>query len=150
MNTKGIYYPVGIGPEGLVTTRWPLTPDEMEKRYATRENTIDSGYKFLGQKINAVFSVGNMLMRFYSTYDENYIRKVYPYILECANFWEDYLKFEDGRYVIYMDHFNEIMPNHRNKGIWRDRLGDFNSTLSLGLVKMLFKGIIDASTFLNS
>lgn len=149
LQTKGIYYPVGIGPMGLVTTRWPLTPDEMEKRYATRENTIDSGYKFLGQKINAVFSVGNMLMRFYSTYDENYIRKVYPYMLECADFWEDYLKFEDGRYVIYMDHFNEVMPNQRNNGIWRDRLGDFNSTLSLGLVKMLFKGMIDAGSFLK-
>lgn len=147
---KGIYYPVGIGPNGLVTTRWPLTPDEMEKRYGTRETMIDSGYKFLGQKINAVFSVGNMLMRFYSTYDENYIRKVYPYILECANFWEDYLKYEDGRYVIYMDHFHEVMPNHRNKGIWRDRLGDFNSTLSLGLVKMMFKGIIDVSSFLKA
>lgn len=149
LGIKGIYYPVGIGPLGLVTTRWPLTPDEMERRYATRENTIDSGYKFLGQKINAVFSVGNMLMRFYSTYDEQYIRKVYPYMLECANFWEDYLKFEDGRYVIYMDHFNEVMPNLRNKGIWRDRLGDFNSTLSLGLVKMLFKGMTDAARFLK-
>jgi len=146
---NGIYYPVGIGPHALVTTRWPLTPDEMEARYATRENTIDSGYKFLGQKINAVFSVGNMLMRFYSTYDEYYLRKVYPYMLECANFWEEYLKFEDGRYVIYMDHFNEIMPNLRNKGVWRDKLGDFNSTLSLGLVKMLFKGMIDAAGFLK-
>jgi alpha-L-fucosidase 2 len=149
LGAKGIYYPVGIGPKGLVTTRWPLTPDEMERRYATRDNMIDSGYKFLGQKINAVFSVGNMLMRFYSTYDENYIRKVYPYMLECANFWEDYLKFEDGRYVIYMDHFNEIMPNLRNNGIWKNRLGDFNSTLSLGLVKMLFKGMIDAASFLE-
>ena len=149
LHTKGIYYPVGIGPHGLVTTHWPLTPDEMEKKYATRENMIDSGYKFLGQKINAVFSVGNMLMRFYSTYDKNYIQKVYPYILECANFWEDYLKFEDDRYVIYMDHFNEVMPNQRNKGIWRDKLGDFNSTLSLGLVRMLFKGVVDASSFLG-
>ena len=48
-----------------------------------------------------------------------------------------------------MDHFHEVMPNQRNKGIWRDKLGDFNSTLSLGLVKMLFKGIIDASHFLK-
>ena len=149
LNVRGVYYPVGIGPKGLVTTRWPLSPDEMEQRYGTRENTIDNGYKFLGQKINAVFSVGNMLMRFYSTYDSSYIQRVYPYMLECANFWEDYLKFEDGRYVIYMDHFNEVMPNLRNHGQWRDRLGDFNSTLSLGLVKMLFKGIIDASNFLN-
>nr|WP_121271958.1 trehalose hydrolase [Pedobacter schmidteae] len=149
LQIKGIYYPVGIGPKGLVTTRWPLTPDEMEKRYATRENTIDGGYKFLGQKINAVFSVGNMMMRFYSTYDAAYARKIYPYVLECANFWEDYLKFENGRYVIYMDHYGEVMPNLKNKGQWRDQLGDFNSTLSLGLVKMLFKGIIDLSTFLN-
>jgi alpha-L-fucosidase 2 len=149
LHINGIYYPVGIGPKGLVTTRWPLTPDEMQQRYGTRENNIDSGYKFLGQKIDAVFSVGNMLMRFYSTYDESYIRKVYPFMLKCANFWEDYLKFENGRYVIYMDHFGEVMPNLRNKGIWRNRLGDFNSTLSLGLVKMLFKGIIDASRFLK-
>jgi alpha-L-fucosidase 2 len=149
LNVRGIYYPVGIGPKGLVTTRWPLTPDEMQQRYGTRENTIDSGYKFLGQKINAVFSVGNMLMRFYSTYDSSYIKRVYPYLLECADFWEDYLKFEDGRYVIYMDHFNEVMPNLRNNGQWRDKLGDFNSTLSLGLVKMLFKGMINASDFLQ-
>ncbi|MBO9616299.1 MAG: hypothetical protein J7619_26630 [Dyadobacter sp.] len=149
LGIRGIYYPVGIGPMGLVTTRWPLTADEMEKRYASRENTIDGGYKFLGQKINAVFSVGNMLMRFYSTYDAAYARKVYPYMHECANFWEDYLKFENGRYVIYMDHYNEVMPNLKNKGQWRQLLGDFNSTLSVGLVKMLFKGMIDVSGFLN-
>lgn len=149
LHINGIYYPVGIGPKGLVTTRWPLTADEMEKRYATRENTIDGGYKFLGQKINAVFSVGNMLMRFYSTYDIAYAGRIYPYMLECANFWEEYLKFENGRYVIYMDHYSEVMPNLKNKGQWRDQLGDFNSTLSVGLVKMLFKGIIDVSRFLK-
>lgn len=149
LNLSGIYYPVGIGPKGLATTRWPLTPEEMQRRYGTTENTIDGGYKFLGQKINAVFSVGNMMMRFYSTYDSAYAKRVYPYILECANFWEDYLKFENGRYVIYMDHFNEVMPNLRHNGQWRDRLGDFNSTLSLGLVKMLFKGIVDVSTYLD-
>lgn len=149
LGQNGIYYPVGIGPKGLVTTRWPLTGDEMLKRYATTENTIDGGYKFLGQKINAVFSVGNMLMRFYSTYDSDYAKRVYPYMQQCAIFWEEYLKFENGRYVIYMDHFNEVMPNIRNKGIWRNRLGDFNSTLSIGLVKMLFKGMLDVSEHLN-
>ena len=90
-----------------------------------------------------------MLMRFYSTYDAAYARRVYPYMLECANFWEDYLKLENGRYVIYQDHYNEVMPNLKNKGQWRNLLGDFNSTLSVGLVKMLFKGMIDVSTFLN-
>jgi alpha-L-fucosidase 2 len=149
LQVKGIYYPVGIGPKGLCTTRWPLTPEEMLTRYGTRENTIDSGYKFLGQKINAVFGVGNMLMRFYSTYDQGYAQRMYPYILACADFWEDYLKLENGRYVIYMDHYGEVMPNLRNQGQWRQQLGDFNSTLSLGLVKMLFKGIIEVSTFLK-
>lgn len=86
LNCKGIYYPVGIGPKGLCTAMWPLTPEEMQEKYSTRENTIDGGYKFLGQKINAVFSVGNMLMRYYSTYDEAYARKVYPYLLACADF----------------------------------------------------------------
>lgn len=148
LDCDGIYYPVGIGPKGLCTSMWPLTPEEMQEKYATRENTIDNGYKFLGQKINAVFSVGNMLMRYYSTYDKNYAQKIYPYLLACADFWEDYLTLGDGRYVIRMDHFNEVMPNKRNGGIWRDKLGDFNSTLSLGLVRMLFKGILDMSTFL--
>lgn len=150
LNCRGIYYPVGIGPKGLCTSMWPLTPEEMQAKYATRENTIDGGYKFLGQKINAVFSVGNMLMRHYSTYDEEYAKKVYPYMVACADFWEDYLSMEEGRYVIRMDHFNEVMPNKRNGGIWRHRLGDFNSTLSLGLVKMLFKGVLDVSEFLST
>ena len=135
LNCRGIYY--------------PLTPEEMLDKYATRENTIDGGYKFLGQKINAVFSVGNMLMRYYSTYDEAYARKVYPYLVACADFWEDYLSLENGRYVIRMDHFNEVMPNKRNGGVWRNRLGDFNSTLSLGLVRMLFQGVMDMSDFLS-
>ena len=150
LGIRGIYYPVGLGPKGLCTTRWPLTPDEMERRYATRENTIDGGYKFLGQKINAVFSVGNMLMRFYSTYNVEYARKIYPYMLACIDFWEDYLTFEDGKYVIYMDHFNEVMPNQRNRGQWRHLLGDFNSTLSLGLVRMLFQGMLDVSRHLQT
>ncbi|MRG44740.1 trehalose hydrolase [Chitinophaga sp. SYP-B3965] len=149
LNMRGIYFPVGIGPRGLCTTLWPLTPDEMEARYGTRENTIDHGYKFLGQKINAVFGAANMLMRFYSTYDEKYAEKVYPYLLACADFWEDYLKFTDGRYVIENDHYGEVMPNLKNKGQWRHMLGDYNSTLSLGLVKMLFKGMINVSTYLN-
>ena len=150
LNMRGIYYPVGIGPKGLCTTRWPLTPEEMLERYGTRENTIDSGYKFLGQKINAVFGAGNMLMRFYSTYDEDYARRIYPYLLACADFWEDYLKWENGRYVIEMDHYGEVYPNLRNKGQWRQLLGDYNSTLSLGLVKMLFKGMLEVSSYLKT
>ncbi|RPD41832.1 glycosyl hydrolase family 95 catalytic domain-containing protein [Chitinophaga barathri] len=147
LNKRGVYYPVGIGPKGLCTTRWPLTPTEMLARYGTTDNTIDSGYKFLGQKINAVFGAANMFMRFYSTYDMAYAKKVYPFLLANADFWEDYLEWENGRYVIKMDHFNEVMPNLRNKGQWKQMLGDYNSNLSLGLVKMLFKGMLEVSRF---
>jgi len=149
LNMPGIYYPVGIGPRALVTTRWPLTPEEMLQRYGTRDNHIDQGYKFLGQKINAVFGAANMLMRFYSTYDRAYAERIYPYLLACADFWEHYLSLENGRYVIRMDHFYEIMPNLRTNGEWKDRLGDVNSTLSLGLVTMLFRGVIEVSTWLQ-
>jgi hypothetical protein len=149
LGMRGIYYPVGIGPRGSCPAKWPLTPDDMERGYATRENTIDGGYKILGQKINAVFSVGNMLMRFYSTYDDEYAKRIYPYMLACADFWEDFLSFEEGRYVVRMCHFNEEMPNVRNQGQWRDRLGDVNSVLALGLVEMLFKGILDVAKHLD-
>jgi hypothetical protein len=110
---------------------------------------FEGGYQFHGQKINAVLCAGNMLMRFYSTYDEEYANRIYPFMLACADFWEDYLVFEDGRYVIYNDHFNETSPNHRNKGDLSAEWGDKNSTLSLGMVNMLFKGILDVSNFLN-
>jgi len=74
-----------------------------------------------------------------------YIRIFWPVRI----FWEDYLSLENGRYVIRMDHFNEVMPKKRNGGVWRNRLGDFNSTLSLGLVRMLFQGVMDLSDFLS-
>ena len=32
LNCKGIYYPVGIGPKGLCTAMWPLTPEEMQEK----------------------------------------------------------------------------------------------------------------------
>ena len=148
LDCRGIYYPVGLGPKGYCTSLWPR-PDRMEEIFASRDNMFEDGYQFHGQKINAVFSVGNMLMHFYSTYDEAYAKRVYPYILACADFWEDYLSLEDGRYVIREDHFNETSPNRRNRGDLSREWGDMNSTLSLGLVNMLFKGIMDVSDFLQ-
>jgi len=89
------------------------------------------------------------MMHFYSTYDGAYARLVYPYILECANFWEGFLKKKNGRYVVIGDHFNEQMPSSEATGVMDNNEGDYNSTLSLGLVKMLFKGIIDISKYLK-
>ena len=50
-----------------------------------------------------------------------------------AEFWEDYLKFENGRYVIYNDSIHEGSGD------------DMNPILSLGLVRTLFKNMIAMS-----
>ncbi len=112
MKIRGVYYPVGIGAKGIQTSA-PGT--------------------FLGQKCNAVYCVVNMSMRWYHTYDQAYATKVYPFVLEVANFWEDFLVFEDGRYVIKNDSIQE------NSG------ADVNSIMSLGLVRNLFETALDMS-----
>ncbi len=126
LNAKGVYYNVGIGPMGLdVSTEW-------------------STGGFYGQKSNAVFCTVNMLMRFYHTYDLEYARKVYPFLIEVANFWEDYLKFENGRYVDYDDAEGEVGPWQGED--WRKGFGQKNPRRSLGLIRMFFKGMIDITT----
>jgi len=112
MKIRGVYYPVGIGAKGIQTSA-PGT--------------------FLGQKCNAVYCVVNMSMRWYHTYDKAYAQKVYPFVSEVANFWEDFLVFEGGRYIIKNDSIQE------NSG------ADVNSIMSLGLVRNLFETVLDMS-----
>ena len=87
---------------------------------------------FLGQKSNAAFASVNMLMRFYHTYDADSARRVHPFLIEVANFWEDYLRLENRRYVITRDASGEV----------GDGGNDRNNCLSLGLVRMLFQGML--------
>ena len=125
LDAMGVYYDVGIGPKGLETTLMPegySIPGEGNRQ-------------FLGQKSNAVFATANMFMRFYSTYDLSYAKMIYPFLVEVANFWESYLKFEGNRYVITGDAIGEV----------GDGGSDKNNCLSLGLVRMFFKGMIDVS-----
>ena len=129
LNTKGVYYDVGLGPKGLETTFMPdgySIPGEGNRM-------------FLGQKSNAVFATSNMLMRFYSTYDLDYARLVYPFLIEVANFWENYLIYEDNRYNITGDAIGEV----------GDGGSDKNNCLSLGLIRMFFKGILEVSRELD-
>jgi len=116
LRIRGVYYPVGIGAKGIQTSHPKC---------------------FLGQKCNAVYCLVNTAARWYTTYDPDYARRVYPFVLEVANFWEDYLKLEDGRYVIHDD------SCHENSG------PDFNSNMSLGLVRNAFELAIDMSTALG-
>ncbi len=129
LDVDGVYYNVGIGPKGLDTSsEW-------------------STGGFYGQKSNAAFCTVNMFMRFYHTYDLEYARKVYPFLIEVANFWEDYLKLENGRYMDYDDAENEVGPWQGED--WRKGFGQKNPQRALGLIRQFFEGIIDISTELD-
>lgn len=142
LGTRGVYYPVGIGPMGYTCSTFPIDPDEMERIWGTRDNTHDLGAMFWGQKSNASFAAVNMMMRFYATWDKAYAEKVYPYIKACADFWEDWLVLEDGRYVDRNDAFWE-------EPSWGGRTYDTNPVCSLGLIRMVMNGAYEMSRFLG-
>lgn len=139
---RGILYPVGLGPKGLCSSTWPRDSQKMKSLYGITSNNIEDGVMFWGQKTNASFVAANMMMHFYSTYDKDYASKIYPFVRACADFWGDYLVYENGRYVIKGDVINETEP-------WKKYGEDFNSVLSLGLARMIFQGVDALSRFLN-
>ena len=90
-----------------------------------------SGWEDLGQRSDGAYAALNYIWYWQYTQDDAWLRNTgYPYLREVAEFWEDYLKFENGRYVIYNDSI------HEGSG------PDFNPLLSLGLVRTLFKNMI--------
>lgn len=123
---RGILYPVGIGPKGIETTRHSPHGDHNQKEGL-----------FYGQKSNAAYGVVNMTMRWRLTLDPDYAKRVYPYVCEIVDFWEDALTFEDGRYVIHGDSV------HEGSGT------DFNSIVSLGLVRNTFETALEMSIARN-
>ncbi len=144
LGCRGIYAKVGIGPKGLLT----------ERMYGVDGVEIET-LPFLGQKSNASYAAVNMVMRFYSTWDAAYAeRYALPYLLELADFWEDYLKFEDGRYVIYNDCIHENAYEFGQAwGYYPEGLvdysDDFNPVVSLGLVRMVFTALLDITAYLG-
>jgi hypothetical protein len=134
--SDGILLPVGIGPLGVETTRWTEAMETHFRGWREHGN-IEEGGMFHGQKSNAAYGVVNLAMQFYHTYDKDFAEKVYPYIRLTANFWEKYLKFEDGRYVIYNDAIHE------------GTIGTKHPILTLGLVRLLMQTINDMSEFLG-
>ena len=156
LNCRGVLYPVKIGPVGVETTGDAVHPNSV-----TKPNDApwlrQKGGLFLGQRSDAAFAAVNIAQRWYTTYDLDYGRKVYPFVRDIALFWEDYLKFEptppalikataglpeglrqpaDGRYVIYKDGANEGGQ-------------DTNSIISLAFIRTILKLSIDLSTTLD-
>ena len=128
-NVRGAYYPVGIGPKGIEVTR--NYPDD---GYARPPHFEKEGL-FYHQRSNGAYCLVNVAMRWYATYDKNYAKALYPLVLDIADFWEDYLKLENGRYVINKDSIHERSNNGN----------DFNSIVSLALVRNALELAIDMS-----
>jgi alpha-L-fucosidase 2 len=127
--TRGILYPVGIGPLGIEVTK--------DFKHYINGRDAEQGGLFFGQRSNAAYGLLNMAQYWRSTYDVAYGKKIYPYALAVVNFWEDYLKYEQGRYVIYGDAIHE--------GSGKDK----NPILSVGLIRNAFDLMIDLSSSLQ-
>jgi hypothetical protein len=128
LNVRGVYYPGHIGPWGL-------------------ERPFDYD-PFMGMKGNAAFLAMPMLMRFYSTYDGAYGAKVYPFIKEVGDFWQDYLTKTNGQYIIRDDCANEVGPWLPSQD-WDKCAADRNPMNDLAFVRATFRGLLDMSNELG-
>lgn len=135
--SNGILLPVGAGPLGIETTRRSPFMDTYFNGWLDNKLVEDEGF-FMGQKSNSSYGVVNMSMQFYHTWDKGFTEKVYPFVKGVATFWEKYLTFEDGRYVIYNDAIHE------------GTIGTKNPILSLGLVRMVMQTVTDMSILLQT
>jgi hypothetical protein len=150
LEKRGAYASAAIGPKGL-TLKFRDKPG-LREQYKDRLpndpfDDIAGEPFFLGMKSNAVFAAMNMILRYWYTYDDEYLRMIYPYLSEVAEFWMDYLTYEDGRYVIYDDSFFEVGPWQGES--WREGYGDFNTLGSLGFLRIFFKFMLEISEEMN-
>jgi hypothetical protein len=119
---QGILFPVSIGPWG-----WRPWGTEMT----------------LGQKSNAAYAAMLFIWGWQYSQDTEWLKTTgYPFLRDTAEFWENYLKLEDGpdgkpRYVIHADAIHEGSGDN------------VNPILSLGLVRTLFKNLVPMSEALG-
>jgi hypothetical protein len=115
---KGVHFPCGIGPWGLLAY------------------SADMDH---GQRSNAAYVALNFIWYWQYTQDQEWLKAAgYPYLIEVANFWDDYLKLMDGRYVIYNDAIHEGSGDN------------MNPILSLGLLRNLYGNLIPMSEALGA
>ncbi len=130
---NGYALPVSFGPKALDVY--------------SQKDCKEHGILFLGQKSHAAYACVIPIMHWFSTYDKDYaLENYYDFIFNTAAFWEDYLVKEKGRYVIKKDAAHEI-PYYRGEEFKAlthiGQINTVNAINSLGLVKLLFKGIYD-------
>jgi hypothetical protein len=114
LGIAGIYLPVGIAPKGNIVY------------------TI-----YMGQKSNAGYACVPMAQRWYSTRDLGFAVRAYPFFRDVAQFWENYLVFQGGRYVDPNDSVQESSGN------------DTNPIVSLSFIRLVLNCALDMSTALG-
>ena len=114
----GVHFPTHIGPYGLCDART------------------------YGQRSNASYCAVIFEDGYNHTLDEKLWReKLYPFLIEVANFWEDYLEQDDsGRYVVYRSNAHESENWGR----------DTNALQHRGFLRRLFQTLLDASVDLGT
>ena len=87
-----------------------------------------------------------MVFRWNATRDKEYAQKhAYPYIKACLEFFEDYMKFENGRYSVCRDAVHEV-PFYKSDfdpKKYKKVLNDKNNALTLGLLRLCIPAAID-------
>ncbi|HWG23271.1 glycosyl hydrolase family 95 catalytic domain-containing protein [Actinospica sp.] len=100
-------------------------------------SAVDSLYN---QKSDAVNLASDMVMEYEYSHSASYAREVLPYLEQVGSFWQNYVTWDasTGTY--------EIQNDAPQEG---DAYPQTNSVLSLGLVHLLFQGLIDMSKALG-
>lgn len=135
LGCRGVYFAVGFGPMGLDTS--------------CIEGTKEHSRLFLGQKSNAAFMATDTVMRWNAGREIEYAKKhAYPFLKKVGEFWEDYLSYENGRYVDYNDSIHEV-GYYSSTEYHPTEHDEVNPVISLGLIRMVLNCLIDMSKALG-
>ena len=144
LGCRGLYSKVGVGPFGYEVSAM-FRPD----------GSPNEQRPYWGQKSNASYAAVNFIMRYYSTLDRRYLEeRAYPYLLAVIDFWEDYLVFENGRYMDKNDFIHEEgdVGDHAVERDWKGNRSvkpDLNPVVSIALIRMTLRALIDMSRALG-
>jgi hypothetical protein len=92
---------------------------------------------FWGQKSLLLFATVNCAQRWRYTHDLAYARKVYPLLKGLADFWDNYLVHQDGRYV---DPDDSVCENSGS---------DTNPATTISFLRLVYPCLIEISELLN-
>ncbi|MCY1719380.1 hypothetical protein OU798_03450 [Prolixibacteraceae bacterium Z1-6] len=121
---KGMMLPRGIGPMGFHGSQPNMIPVAPQKNRQKLPND---------QLDNPAFLAINFINHYYYTLDYTFLREqAYPFMIAAISFYEDYLIFENGRYVLV-------------DSAARENFNSRNCAYALGMIKFLAKACIIAS-----